>query len=203
MNMLENGVIYLNSFERAYSTKEISDTLSIGDSTLRKWSLALEKNGYTFTKNEQGYRLFLEHDIIMLRQFKKLVKEANMPLENAAKLIVERYTEGSVSTGTGVVPVENTENHTRSLLATEEQAKEILERLNKQEEFNQKLIEMLQKQQETIDKQNKYINEKLEARDQQLMQSLKESQETKKLLLEAKEAQKKKRKGLFSFFNKD
>ncbi|MDR9794875.1 hypothetical protein Q4O60_11660 [Aeribacillus pallidus] len=33
----------MKSQERAYSTKEVSHTLGIGDSTLRKWCLAIGK----------------------------------------------------------------------------------------------------------------------------------------------------------------
>lgn len=201
MNVLKNGVTIVNNFERAYSTREVADTLSIADSTLRKWSMSLEKNGYTFSKNEQGYRLFIERDIIVLRQFKKLVQEANMPLDNASNIVVERYKEESFSLGTGVVPIENKEIKDSSLLATKEQVEEIMKRLEKQEVFNQKLIEMLQKQQETIEHQQLYIQERLEMRDQMLMESLRQSQETKKLLAAAQE-EKKKRKSLFNFFGK-
>jgi DNA-binding transcriptional MerR regulator len=55
-------------------------------------------------------------------------------------------------------------------------------------------------------KQEDYINNKLEERDQKLIQSLRESQETKKLLLEVQEqiaaSQEEKKKGLFARFFK-
>ena len=82
--------------------------------------------------------------------------------------------------------------------------------LEQQEDFNKRLLERLDQQEnlnhtllERLKEQEKYIEERLSKRDALLMQSLKESQETKKLLLEAKEEQNKKRKGLFNFFNKN
>jgi hypothetical protein len=69
------------------------------------------------------------------------------------------------------------------------------ERFEMQEQFNKKLLERL-------DEQQKYIEERLNNRDEMLMQSIRETQETKQLLLAAKEEeQKKPRKGLFKWFS--
>lgn len=96
----------MESQERAYSTKEVSHTLGIGDSTLRKWCLALEKNGYTFIKNEREQRLFIESDLVCLRHFQTLVQQHNMQLENAAIVVVDRFGKGAFEEGTGHVPAE-------------------------------------------------------------------------------------------------
>lgn len=48
--------ITVDSYEKAYTPKEIILTLDIGDSTLRKWCLALEKKGYLFIRNDQNKR---------------------------------------------------------------------------------------------------------------------------------------------------
>ncbi|KYC71323.1 hypothetical protein B4099_3699 [Heyndrickxia coagulans] len=50
---------------------------------------------------------------------------------------------------------------------------------------------------EQLESQQRYIEERMEERDSLLMQSIRETQETKKLLLEAEEKQK--RKGIFRF----
>jgi hypothetical protein len=52
-----------------------------------------------------------------------------------------------------------------------------------------------------IDEQHEYIESRLDKRDELLMQSLRESQETKKLLLESLE-EKKVRKGILKWFTK-
>ena len=187
----------METTERAYSTKEIADTLEIGDSTLRKWCASLEKSGYTFAKNDQGYRLFVEHDIILLRQFKRLVKEANMPLDNASSLVVERFNEQSLVTGTGVAHLDKSPETSRSLVAINEMGEKILERLDQQEQFNQMLVDMLKKQNEIIEQQKNYIEDKFNERDKQLTESIRAAQETKRLLLEQKE-QEKKEQGFFA-----
>ncbi|MGG3495708.1 hypothetical protein ABES08_07915 [Peribacillus simplex] len=184
-------MITINNIERAYTTKEIADTLEIGDSTLRKWCASLEKNGYIFTKNDQNYRLFVEHDIIFLRQFKKLVKEANMPLDNASSLILERFSGQSFTTRTGVVPLETGTQDTRSLDAITKFEEKVMERFNQQEEVNRQLVELIDKQNKIIEDQKKYIEEKFDERDQQLTESIRAAKETKKLLIEQKEQEKK------------
>lgn len=52
--------------EPAYWTNEVAERLGQGDSTIRKWSLALEEQGHEFIKGEQERRLFLEDDIHIL-----------------------------------------------------------------------------------------------------------------------------------------
>lgn len=188
-------MININNVERAYTTKEIADTLEIGDSTLRKWCASLEKNGYIFTKNDQNYRLFVEHDIILLRQFKKLVKEANMPLDNASSLIIERFSGQSLTTRTGVAPLETSTQDTRSLDAITKFEEKIMERFNQQEEVNRQLVKLIEKQNKIIEDQKRYIEEKFDERDQQLTESIRAAKETKKLLIEQKEQEK---RGFFS-----
>jgi hypothetical protein len=61
----------------------------------------------------------------------------------------------------------------------------------KQQEFNQALVQK-------PDEQQTYIDDKLEARDRQLMQALRETQEAKKLMQQEKAEQTEKKKGFFS-----
>ncbi|MGE7219631.1 MerR family transcriptional regulator [Priestia koreensis] len=189
----------MNEFERAYTTKEVAESLEIGQSTLRKWSISLEQSGYPFTKNDQGYRLFLERDIEILKQFKKLVKEQSMPLENASTLIVEHMDTQSFSTRTEVALSKETAVSPPSL-RNDEMDERLMEFMDKQEAFNDQLLEIIKQQQQTIKELEMYIDEKLERRDHQILSIIRESQETKKLLLEQKkqeEEQKKEKPGFF------
>src|SRR5699024_8671610 len=55
----------------AYWTHEIATYLDISNSTLRKWCIELEKQGYTFTKSENGSRAYLVRDrdlLLILKQ---------------------------------------------------------------------------------------------------------------------------------------
>lgn len=168
--------------EKAYSTKEISLTLGIGDSTLRKWCLALEKNGYKFIKNDREQRLFVEGDLVKLRHFQTLVKDHNMQLENASMIVVDRFGKGAFAGRTVSVLAEKQEED-RSLMRSDEVISKLLDHVDQQEKFNKELLERL-------DQQQIYIEERLKKRDETLMQSLREVQETKKLIATAAEEKK-------------
>lgn len=71
--------------ERAYWTHEVSERLGVGESTLRKWCIELEKNGYSFVKGEQESRAFLERDILVLMRLKELIRVERKSVKEAAK----------------------------------------------------------------------------------------------------------------------
>lgn len=174
----------MESYEKAYTPKEISLTLDIGDSTLRKWCIALENQGYQFIRNDQNKRVFVDSNIVVLRHFKELVQNHSMQLNNAAMLVVDRFGKGSFLQGTGIVPEENDRDIDRS---REEVISKLInyieqqeERFEKQEQFNKTLLEKL-------DQQQKYIEERLDKRDETLILSLREVQDTKKLIAAAEE----------------
>jgi hypothetical protein len=186
-NETRNGDLHMETTEKAYTTKEVSTTLEIRDSTLRKWCLSLEKNGYKILRNDKNQRLFVERDLVVLRHSQQLVQENNVPLENAAKLVVDRFGNGPFEGRTGIVRKEEKEDH-RDSKRYEEVIQQLSDHIGKQEEFNQELINRLEQQQ-------KYIEERLNERDKMLVASLKESlkeaQETRKLLAASQEEQKK------------
>lgn len=186
----------MQEYEKAYSTKEISLTLEIGTSTLRKWCLALEKSGYNFHRTgreDNNKRLFVERDLVALKYFKKLVQGENFPLENAAKVIVSKYEQQATELGTpSVLPLNGVEQ--RSSKRSDDLIDQLIEKVDQQnqhimnqEQFNKELLDRL-------DQQQKYINERLNAhedrlikRDELLMQSIRHSLETQKQLAVAKE----------------
>ncbi|OQR53430.1 DUF3967 domain-containing protein [Bacillus sp. CDB3] len=75
--------------ERAYWTHEVASTLGIGESTLRKWCIELENNGYIFSKGEQDSRAFLEKDMLILIRMKEEIRLKKKTLKDAAKLVVQ------------------------------------------------------------------------------------------------------------------
>lgn len=150
--------------EKAYTTKEVSTTLGIGDSTLRKWCIALEDNGYQFIKSENKRRLYTESDLVVLRHFQQLVQDHNMPLDNASNVIVSRFGNRAFEGRTGIVPAEN-----RSLMRSDEVIEKLFAHIEQQEKFNMELIERL-------DQQQRYIEEKLNNRDQQLLSHIRATQ---------------------------
>ena len=180
--------------EKAYTPKEVFTTLDIGDSTLRKWCLSLEKNGYEFIRNEKNSRIYVEGDLVVLRHFQNLVKE-NMPLDNAAKLVVDRFGKGAFEVSTVSVPVDKDAFEVGTDIVPEEKnndIKELKDLVNNQSELIKELISRM-------DQQQKYIDETLKERDRKLMESLRESQEERKALLQLAAAQEEeKKKGFFA-----
>lgn len=161
--------------QSAYTTKEISELLEIGTSTLRKWCLALEKNENLFLRTDANKRLFTDHDIIILKHFKELVQVGNMPLESASSVVTSRFKKETFSTGTPTVLQENKDKE-RSLMRSDEVIDDLInhiklqqEHMERQERFNKDLIDRL-------DKQQSYIEERLNERDKSLTESLRKMQ---------------------------
>lgn len=207
------------TIEKAYTTKEISLTLDIGTSTLRKWCLALEENGYFFARTDSHRRLFIDRDLVALRYFQKLVQGENFSLDNAAKVIASKYKTEASESRTPSVPLEDERYFERSYVEDIEELKELItnqsEVMTKQNELIKDLVTRIDQQQKYIDEKLARQDERLTKRDELLLEAIKESQsesqETKRLLLEvqtvAEEAkqveEKKPRKGFMKWFSKE
>lgn len=152
--------------EKAYWNHEIAKVLGIGESTLRKWCIELEKNGYEFVKGAKDSRAFLEHDLQALMHFKQLTKTDRVPQETAAQSVVEKFSMTEENRRTLPVPTENN----RSIEQFEEKINMLLEQSKRQDEFNRALLAKLEQQE-------RYISESLERRDKLLLESLRTTQE--------------------------
>lgn len=73
-----------------YSTQQISDVLKVGRSTVNKYARSLEDAGYVFKKDENDWRAFTEHDLIMFRALVELLSRG-VHYDSAIFSIVERY----------------------------------------------------------------------------------------------------------------
>lgn len=178
--------------EKAYTAKDVYTTLSIGDSTLRKWCLALEENGYKFIRNEQNRRVYVENDLVVLRHFQQLVQEHNTPMENAAILVIDRFGRGAFEVGTDTVPAKKEEEQRDLIRYNNEDIKELKQMVIEQSELIKELVNRL-------DRQQKYIDESLERRDRALMEAMRQSQEERKAILQLAAAQEEeKKKSLFA-----
>ena len=120
-----------------YSPGEVAEQLNIQSSTLRKYADVLEKEGYTFIKNERGHRKYRESDVMVFRKVINLKNDTDMTLENATKQIVSWHQ------GVEVLPLERHE----------------VERYE-EPDFNATTLQtMLQDQNEVIEKQNELLQE--------------------------------------------
>src|SRR5699024_5664304 len=71
--------------EKAYWTHEVAKLLSISESTLRKWCIELENQGYEFTKGKNNSRAFLVRDTHILLNIKHLIRTTGLSVEKATQ----------------------------------------------------------------------------------------------------------------------
>ncbi|KFN13736.1 DUF3967 domain-containing protein [Bacillus pseudomycoides] len=186
-----------DSLEKTYWTKEVAATLGISNSYLRKWCLELEKNGYKFIKVKDGKnrenRAFTEHDLIALRKFQSLIGNVGTTRSTAAKVIAEEYYLADRNVGTGTVPTPFFRDNDRDKalqelknLAFNTWKDELRAQLV--EEVKQELKEeMKQQMQESMQSAEERLGERLKEHDELLMKTIREQQETKRLLAAAQE----------------
>jgi DNA-binding transcriptional MerR regulator len=130
-----------NGTVRPYSPGNVAEQLGIQSSTLRKYADVLEKEGYTFIKNDRGHRKYRESDVMVFRKVINLKNDTYMTLENATKQIVSWHQ------GVEVLPLERHE----------------IERYEESDFNDITLQTMIQEQKEVIEKQN-YLLEDLNKR---------------------------------------
>lgn len=153
------------SQQQYYPSQDVCDRYNISGSTLRKWCIALEGQGYEFTRTEQNRRLFTDVDINVLAHLKELIREQRMSLENASIIVASKFVERSHK-GTPSVPDADTSVNDKIV-------NHLQEHIQKQEKFNKELLDRL-------DKQNRYINDRIDQRDKVLLETLKEMREQRK-----------------------
>ncbi|UAL49723.1 helix-turn-helix domain-containing protein (plasmid) [Sutcliffiella horikoshii] len=155
-----------------YKTKDVMEKLEIKDSVFKKYISILEKEGYIIQKNQQGHRLFTSEDITTLERFIELSKYNGMTLESVAKIL---GSTKQPSNGHAVIEKKEESYDVMTLITTA--VTTALEKQAKQHSAQ------LQQMQEQLNRMENSQND----RDLKLVQSLRESQETKKMLLEVKE----------------
>jgi DNA-binding transcriptional MerR regulator len=173
---------------KEYSTKDIANIVGIASPTVRKYAQALEKEGYTFIKNENGFRIFTDNDIQIFEQMKQMSNESGMNVYRIASILVNQQTQNETNT-----------IHSESEVATPARNKSEKETLSDIERIDRRyesLLKEIQELKEMMMLQQKYIDERLEKRDEILMQSIRSLQEQKQTLLEASTT--KEKKGFFA-----
>jgi DNA-binding transcriptional MerR regulator len=81
----------LNDTDKYYTPKDLSEMLGIESVTLRKYSIALEKAGYIFLRNDNDRRLYSERDVMALQQLKALRERNALNVENAAMAVATKH----------------------------------------------------------------------------------------------------------------
>lgn len=149
----------MKNHKQIYSSKEVAQRLSVQPVTIRKYAQLLEEKGFSFSKDKKGWRQYSEENIQFLEYLCNM-KLMGKSLEESAERIATLYRM-NLSIAQPAIPL---------------QEDMLMEFMKAQHEFNQKLMEQLNK-----------IEQRQNERDQNLMQALRESQETKRELATTKQ----------------
>ena len=154
-----------------YKPSDVMKQLDIKESLYKKYIAALEKDGgYVFQKNQQGHRIFTAEDIQTLEKFMELIKYDGMTIEKVAKKIGEMNGHDAIS---------EEKSNSYDVMALVEQA--VSSALKVQEKQLHDVMTAIANQNNELKEQLKRIEDK---HDKVFVQSLRESQENKKLMLE-------------------
>lgn len=166
---------------------------------MRKWFTISEADKETGIPH-QTLRRYLNnhaHHLIIKKKHKSyLIAEESLPI---LLRIRELYSEGrtiedveNTLTDMGI-PMNITVNDDEKEVSINigETLMQLRNDMKEQKEFNEKLLEVLHAQNEQIKKQKEYIEQKIESRDQKLLESLKESMEVRKQIAATKANKKK------------
>lgn len=175
-----------NASEYGYFAKDVAADLEVTTSTLRRWSIELEKAGYKFERNEKDQRIYYDRDFKAFRELKKLISNS-VVLIDAINAVVSMDVEGLNASQTPSVYREET-RLTRQFL------EEILdEKIN--QAIQQAFEEGRQQGHKEIKEMIKKIEKRSEERDENLMsviRSIREEKEEVKQLIAASQEQVKK-----------
>jgi len=175
-----------NASEYGYFAKDVAADLEVTTSTLRRWSIELEKAGYKFERNEKDQRIYYDRDFKAFRELKKLISNS-VVLIDAINAVVSMDVEGLNASQTPSVYREET-RLTRQFL------EEILdEKIN--QAIQQAFEEGRQQGHKEIKEMIKKIEKRSEERDKNLMsviRSIREEKEEVKQLIAASQEQAKK-----------
>lgn len=149
--------------EKAYWTNEVAEMVGVSDSTIRKWCIELEKNGYQFMKGANDSRAYTEQDIFAIRKFQTLLKENKLTKESAAVLITEQFKQKE-NEGTPPVQVDNGVSPIRLLVAqiksVEDRFAEMAETIEQQD----RLLKVLSQQKDPIEERQQRITDMITQR---------------------------------------
>src|SRR5690606_2037217 len=130
--------------EKPYSPKDIALALDLGDRTIRKWCLALEQEGYLFSRTDNNRRVLFERDLVVLRHFQELVQVQNMSTENAARIVAPKFKDSTFEQS-------NSNNGVPVVRDDSPQLEKILDEIEQLKELNKSLLTRLEEQQTYIE----------------------------------------------------
>lgn len=165
-----------NQGEILLTVKEVAATIEETPNIVRNWMKEL-KPYIPLQKNESGYNVFDQEALERLKLIKQLHRERNYSIKQ-----IEHYFSTDGETFKPTPTKEIGEIIAEELQGLHEEIKTLRDYVQRQEEFNKALVTKLQEQQT-------YLDKKLDKRDQDLMQLIRDTQETKKLIAATEQKQ--------------
>lgn len=154
---------------------DVARELGLSPSTIKKYYLLIEENGYRFTRSRTGKVIFSERDLEIFKRLIQIKNEKGIKVVDAVKTVISSITdvtvwkESATATEFEEPPVDIT-----VMKETMEQMHEIIK--NQQKQIDQ----LLESQNQT----QKLLESGSTDRDKLLLQSIRETQELKQLILE-------------------
>lgn len=152
-----------------YFAKDVANELEVTTSTLRRWSIELEKLGYIFERNEKDQRIYYERDFKAFRELKKLINNS-VPVIDATKAVVSMDLDNKNASKTPSVQTEEIRLTKRELQDVVRRA--VKEAIEEEREAMFKAFELK-------------MNDVVENRDRIITQQLHQSLEEKRLEIAA------------------
>lgn len=162
-----NGMESTNHF--GYYAKDVATELEITTSTLRRWSIELEKAGYTIERNEKEQRIYFERDFKALRELKKMISHSVLFVD-AIKAVVSMDIDNQNATWTPSV-------YKQELRLSKDELQEIIHQEVKKavEEEREMMFQAFEQK----------MNDTIEMRDRQMVLAMKHTLEEKQKELAA------------------
>lgn len=154
---------------------DVARELGLSPSTIKKYYLLIEENGYRFTRSRTGKVIFSERDLEIFKRLIQIKNEKGIKVVDAVKTVISSITdvtvwkESAAATEFEEPPVDIT-----VMKETMEQMHGIIK--NQQKQIDQ----LLESQNQT----QKLLESGSTDRDKLLLQSIRETQELKQLILE-------------------
>ncbi|MCY7773485.1 MerR family transcriptional regulator [Bacillus haynesii] len=144
-----NDKEHMNQY--GYFAKDVAADLSVTSSTLRRWSLELEKHGYIFERNEKEQRIYFERDFKTFRELKRLLSNS-VPFIDAIKAVATTKTDEKSATRTQGVFFDRrlSEQQFREIINEEVQAAMAEEREMMFRAFEQKLDNIIERRDRSL-----------------------------------------------------
>jgi DNA-binding transcriptional MerR regulator len=164
--------------------EDVSQAVGVAASTIRKYSFLIEKQGYTFSRSNQGALMYDKEEVSIFKEIIQIKKQKNMTLEKAVQRALSNMSDMvdivDISRGPydDMSVMSDVQDMSEAIAAMQAQMKAVLDQNEKVLLQNQELIRKVERLEDT----SLLEKEKIENRDKLLLDAMKEIKETKKVI---------------------